>query len=286
MMRLELAEAARRVRRELDSSVVEFGYFRRTAQQSAADSFVQMTDAFDAHLAKFFARLEEIARNVTLPVESASRKSGAVIGELSKSIGSALAASAGQLSTEAERLSGQVATIASALEAVTAKLNTMQTPDRLIEVQLEPVAEMVARAVKQMTVQSERQAESLKAALAVAGTVGQRSSELATALREEFDATAATNRASLEAAITMIKATADALNEIKTSSRDYVDALGTMLQRTDHTMRTFTDVLVRSVADTAARTDQLSEALSAVEARVQALVVAAERTSRLAREAR
>ena len=37
MMRLELAEAARRVRRELDSSVVEFGYFRRTAQQSAAE---------------------------------------------------------------------------------------------------------------------------------------------------------------------------------------------------------------------------------------------------------
>src|SRR6202161_1366837 len=39
IMRLELADAARRVRQELDSAVVEFGYFRRTAQQSAADSF-------------------------------------------------------------------------------------------------------------------------------------------------------------------------------------------------------------------------------------------------------
>src|SRR4030088_328610 len=51
-MRLELAEAARRVRRELDSSVVEFGYFRRTAQQSAADSFSHMTEHFDEIVAK------------------------------------------------------------------------------------------------------------------------------------------------------------------------------------------------------------------------------------------
>ena len=35
MMRLELAEAARRVRRELDSTVVEFGHYRRSAQQAA-----------------------------------------------------------------------------------------------------------------------------------------------------------------------------------------------------------------------------------------------------------
>src|SRR5260370_41227379 len=37
-MRLELAEAARRVRRELDSTVVEFEDYRRSAQQSAAGS--------------------------------------------------------------------------------------------------------------------------------------------------------------------------------------------------------------------------------------------------------
>src|SRR6201987_2237572 len=45
--RMELADAARRVRRELDSTVVEFGYFRRTAQQAAADSFKQVASTFD-----------------------------------------------------------------------------------------------------------------------------------------------------------------------------------------------------------------------------------------------
>ena len=53
MMRLELAEAARRVRRELDSTVVEFGYLRRSAQQAAADSFNHVTERFDEIVAKF-----------------------------------------------------------------------------------------------------------------------------------------------------------------------------------------------------------------------------------------
>ena len=47
MMRLELAESARRVRRELDSTVLEFGYVRRTAHQSATDSFKLVAEKFD-----------------------------------------------------------------------------------------------------------------------------------------------------------------------------------------------------------------------------------------------
>ena len=47
IMRLELADAARRVRQELDSAVVEFGYFRRSAQQAAADSFDHMGEKID-----------------------------------------------------------------------------------------------------------------------------------------------------------------------------------------------------------------------------------------------
>ena len=60
-MRLELAEAARRVRRELDSSVVEFGYFRRSAQQAAADAFSHVTERFDEIVAKLLTSLEEVA---------------------------------------------------------------------------------------------------------------------------------------------------------------------------------------------------------------------------------
>jgi hypothetical protein len=278
-MRLELAEAARKVRRELDSSVVEFGYFRRTAQQSATDSFNHMTEAFDELLARFFARLEDVAKTVTLPVEAASRRSGAAISELSKSIGATLTASAEQLSAEATRLSGQVGAIATALDDVTARLNAMQTPERTIEVQLEPMARLLAQVMEQMTALSDGQAQAVKEALAIVSAASERSSELVTTLRGEFEATTATNHAALEAAITMIKAAAEVLNDIKTSSKDHVAALGTMLERTDETMRAFTEALVRSAADQAAQTDRLSQALPAIESRMNALATAAERIS-------
>src|SRR5215467_2252508 len=87
IMRLELAEAARRVRRELDSTVIEFGYFRRSTQQAAADSFKQVASTFDEVAAKLVTKLEEVASKSTRPLEAASRTSGASIAALSKTIG-------------------------------------------------------------------------------------------------------------------------------------------------------------------------------------------------------
>jgi hypothetical protein len=278
-MRLELAEAARRVKRELDSSVVEFGYFRRSAQQSAADSFNHMTETYDQLLAKFFSKLDEVTKNISLPVEAASRRSGAAMGELSNTIGATLTASAGQLSDETKKLSGQVGAIAAALDDVMSRFNAIQTPERLIEARLEPMAQSLAQAVEQMKVQSESQAKAVLEALAVASTATERSTELVVALRGEFDATNETNRSALEAAITMVKATADVLNEIKASSRDYVETLGTMVERTDETMRSFTNALTQSRTQSTARSDQLSDQLPEIEARVQALANAAERIS-------
>jgi methyl-accepting chemotaxis protein len=286
MMRLELAEAARRVRRELDSSVVEFGYFRRTAQQSAADSFNQVSETLEHLIVRFLARLEDVANKLALPAEAASRRSSLVIGELSESIGATLSASAGTLSAETEKLSSRVGAIAAALDEVASKLNAMQTPDRVIEVRLEPMAQSLAEAVEKITAQSEGQARAVKEALAIANSATERSIDLVTALRGEFDATAATNRAALEAAITMIKATADVLNEIKASSKDYAQTLGAMLEKTDETMRTFTDVLVKSGVESATRTDRLSHALPAIEARAQTLATAAERITSIVQDLR
>jgi len=56
--RLELADAARRVRRELDSTVVEFGYIRRSAQQAASDSFEHVASKVDEVAERLLARVE------------------------------------------------------------------------------------------------------------------------------------------------------------------------------------------------------------------------------------
>src|ERR1700749_1613977 len=73
MMRLELADAARRVRRELDATVVEFGYIRRGAQQAAADAFRDIAEKFDEIVGKFQGTLEDITAKLATPLEAASR---------------------------------------------------------------------------------------------------------------------------------------------------------------------------------------------------------------------
>jgi hypothetical protein len=285
-MRLELAEAARRVRRELDSSVVEFGYFRRTAQQSAADSFDHMTERFDDVVAKLLASLEEVTAKLSVPVEAAARQLGDATGEVSRSMGATLAANAAQLSTETERLSSRVGAISGALDDVVTKLQSMQTPDRVYAGQLEPLMQALARAADRIAAHSDAQTKSVTDALAIANTAADRSIDLVTALRQDFDVTAAANRAALEWAGAMIKTTAEVLNQIKASAQSHTEGLTFMLERTDETMRTFTDVLVKSGMEMAIRTDRLSEALPAIEERARTLAVAAERIADIVEELR
>jgi hypothetical protein len=276
-MRLELAEAARRVRRELDSSVVEFGYLRRNAQQSAADSFSHMTERFDDIVAKLLASLEEVTAKLSAPVEAAAQRLGDVTGEVTRSMGATLAASVTHLSSETERLSSRVGAIAGALDETATKLNSMQTPDHAFEVRLDPMMQALVHAADRIGAHSQTQTKSVTDALAISNTAAERSIDLVTAMRQDFDSSAAANRAVLEWAVTMIKSTAEVLNEIRASSKAYTEGLTFMLEKTDGTMRTFTEVLIKSSAEMADRTERLDAALPAIEARARTLALAAER---------
>ena len=280
MMRLELAEAARRVRRELDSTVVEFGHYRRSAQQAATDSFNHVTEKFDEMVAKFLGSLEDITAKFAEPLEAASRRSGDAITEATKTVGETLGASARQLEGEADKLSVRAGAIAITLEQVVAKLRAMQTPDRVIEVRLEPITDSLTQSVDRFAAQSGGQAAAVKVALQEANAATKESIEMIARAREELGATAASNRAALEATSKAVVGVAQILDEFKTSSRDYVEVLRLLLEKTDGTMRTFTDVLVKSGVEAATQTDWLREALPAIEANAQTLVTAAERISR------
>jgi hypothetical protein len=275
--RLELAEAARRVRRELDSSVVEFGYFRRNAQQAAADSFGLMTERFDDIVAKLLASLEEVTAKLSVPVEAAARQLSDATGEVTRSMGATLAASVTQLSSQTEILSSRVGAISGALDDTATKLNSMQTPDHVFEVRLDPMMQALAQAADRIAAHSDAQTKSVTDALAIANTAADRSIDLVTALRQDFETSAAANRAVLEWAATMIKSTAEVLKEVKASQQAYAQGLTVMLERTDGTMRSFTEVLLKSSAELAIRDDRLNEALPAIEARARSLTIAAER---------
>jgi hypothetical protein len=280
MMRLELAEAARRVRRELDSTVVEFGHYRRSAQQATVDSFSHVIEKFDEIVVKFLASLEDTTAKLAGPLEAASRRSGDAIAEATKTIGATLGVSAQQLEAETDKLSIRAGAIASTLEQVIAKLRGMQTPDRVIEVRLEPVTLSLTQAVERFAAQSDGQAATIKAALQQANAATKESIELIATAREELGATAVSNRAALEAASKAVVGVAQILDEFKTSSREYVQVLRLLLEKTDGTMRTFTDVLVKSGVETATQTGWLREVLPAIEANAQTLLTAAERISR------
>src|SRR5262249_32746085 len=150
-MRLELAEAARRVRRELDSTVVEFGYHRRNAQQAAADSFRQIAERFDEIVGKFDATLREVTDKLAQPLEIPSRQSGDTLGELSKTLPTTLGASAQQLGAETDRLSIRVNATSMALDDAIAKLRAVETPGNVIRAGLEPVAASMTQAVERFS---------------------------------------------------------------------------------------------------------------------------------------
>jgi hypothetical protein len=285
-MRLELAEAARRVRRELDSSVVEFGYFRRTAQQSAADSFSHMTEHFDEIVAKLLANLEAVTAKLSMPLEEAARQLGDATGEATRTMGAALAANAGQLSAETEKLSSHVGAVAVALDDVVAKLQSMQTPDRVFAAHLEPMLQFLAQAIDRIGAHSDAQAKSVTDALAISNTAAERSIDLVSAMRQDFDTTSSANRAMLEWASAMIKATAEVLDEIKTGSQVYTEGLTFILEKADETMRTLTEVLVQSGEEQTIRTERLNEALPALESRARTLTIAADRIAGIVEELR
>jgi uncharacterized protein YoxC len=244
MMRLELAEAARRVRRELDSTVVEFGYHRRSAQQAAADSFKQVAERFDEIVAKFDVSLKEITAQLAQPLEAASRHSGDTLGELSKTLAASLGASAQQFGAETDKLAIRVRATAIKLDEVIAKLGAIETPASSIKAGLEPIAQSISQSVESLSERSTSDATAIKDALAT-------STQVIATMFEQF----------------------------KTDSKAHVELLRALLAKTDDTMRTFTDVLIRSGVDATLQAEGLREAVQATQADAQTLVQAAEKIS-------
>ena len=68
--RLELAEASRRVKRELESAILEFGYFRRATQQSMDDAMDEVRESIGKVRERFSAR----SSGLRLPPASRSRR--------------------------------------------------------------------------------------------------------------------------------------------------------------------------------------------------------------------
>ena len=118
--RLELAEAARRLRREIDQVVVEMNVFQRTVQQSLADHQRTLQD-----------RLAESLKD-----------SAASFADISKTMRNDFGDSADEFAQGAETFSTSAAAADKALGSFTERLDTLTTSELLIE-QLGPAVAKV-----------------------------------------------------------------------------------------------------------------------------------------------
>jgi len=145
--RLELAEAARRMKRELEGTILEFSYFRRMTEQSVTDALDEMREGIGA---------------AGKPLQEASRKSGETLDNLNERTVRTLEVVSQQLMQEGELLSRSTVHIVEAIDAVVAKLASLDAPQHVVESRLAPLIEGLTGAVNSLGATAEMQTRSIE----------------------------------------------------------------------------------------------------------------------------
>ena len=159
--RLELAEASRRVKRELESAILEFGYFRRATQQSVGDALDEVRESLDKARAQFAGEVERLAAAVGQPIGETNRKSAETLDNLNGRTVQILDVSR-QLVQEGEQLARSTANVIKAIDFMFAKLSALQVPDRAVESKLAPMIQSLTKAVNSFGESTEAQAKNIE----------------------------------------------------------------------------------------------------------------------------
>jgi hypothetical protein len=163
--RLELAEASRRVKRELESTVIEFSYFRRATQQSISDALDEVNGMLKEAKDRFVGQLDDFATTSSRPLTEASKRSGETIEDLNSRISKTLGTTVNQISEEVEELSASIAPMVKSIDGAVSRLAAVQMPDQMIEIQLAPIIHGLTCAVNAFSRSAEVQAEAVAANL-------------------------------------------------------------------------------------------------------------------------
>lgn len=162
--RLELAEASRRVRRELESAILEFGYFRRMTQQSVGDALDELRDSIGKARDQLTAEIKGFAASAEKPFEEASRRSEATLVALNERTVLVLEVSK-QLVQEGEELTRNTARIVKAMDALVLRLLSLQDSAQGVDTKLAPVLQNLTQAVNAFGKSTEAQARTIETTL-------------------------------------------------------------------------------------------------------------------------
>ena len=170
--RLELAEASRRVKRELDNTVIEFAYFRRTTQQSLGDALDEIKETLGNTRLQLASEIKELAATAGKPLEDASRKSGESLDSLNERIVETLQTVSERLVREGDALSRSTATIVLAIDDVAKRLTALRTPDQIIEIKLGSMIQDLTSVIDSFNKSAATQAQVMEANLQQTLAVG------------------------------------------------------------------------------------------------------------------
>ena len=168
--RLELAEASRRVKRELESAIMEFGYFRRATQQSIGDAMDEVRESIDKARGQFTSEVARLAAASSQPLEETNKRSAETLDHLNERTVQILDVSK-QLVQEGEQLARSTTNVVKAIDFMLAKLSALQMPDRALESKLAPMIQSLAQAVNSLGDNTEAQAKNMESNLKHTQTV-------------------------------------------------------------------------------------------------------------------
>lgn len=248
--RVELAEASRRVRVELDQTVLEFNGFRRGLQQSMQEGFDDIGRQVETVGKTLIKGLEEVTKKSAAPLEAASKSSGATIDEMTKQVVAALEASARKLSEENEKLSVSAKAIAGSLDGVKERLTAMQAPDEVIKIKLDPTIKGLASAVDRFTARIDKHEKVFGSALESARLSSEAAREAVDQIRNMTTDSEAG-----------IRETIGSLRDIVKSQGDQFDGI---LKRTDETLTTLKEMGTAASERDARHMETLSKLLPEV----------------------
>lgn len=179
--RLDLAEASSRVRRELDGMLIELAHFRRTNQQMLTEGFQEIREQVEISTQGTMTSMEALAKNALEHVRDAN---SAVATEVkSHDIKQQLDEAAKSVKRVGSVLTKSSEQIGQAAELLATKLSDFSSPEKVLEIRLQPTIDglqkAITDAIDRLDVQH-RETETFRDAfISVAATLERSAAELA-----------------------------------------------------------------------------------------------------------
>ncbi|WP_372073081.1 hypothetical protein P7L75_12430 [Tistrella mobilis] len=144
--RLELADAARKLRRELDRTVLELSHFRRATEQVMGEGFEEILNTTRTVSERLLAEVETAVQKAVQPIEAVSQSSSATLDGLTTRVSASLGDVTRRLAEDTDGLAASAGRVTSSLGETAERLRAMQTPEQLIRIQLQPTVDALAGA--------------------------------------------------------------------------------------------------------------------------------------------